>query len=60
MKTITVTFTLTDDYASLLSDAEADMAQELADLLRFRLATIIRVEWRDDVPLIIGAEEVTP
>ena len=61
MTTFTVTFTVPDEYIALLLDSDADIAQEIADMLRFRVVGITRIEWRDDAPaLVIGAEEVQP
>ena len=61
MTTFTITFTVPDDYAAVLFDSDADLMQEVADLFRFKLATITRLDWQDDAPaLVIGAEEVQP
>ena len=61
MTTFTITFTVPDDYAAVLFDSDADLMQEVADLFRFRLATITRLDWQDDAPtIIIGFEEVQP
>lgn len=61
MTTFIITFTVPDDYAAVLFDSEADVRQEVADLFRSRLATVTRLDWRDDAPaIIIGFEEVQP